>query len=144
MLIGEFIHKIDNKKRLSVPSRFRKELERGGIITRGLDNCLFLFPKEEWQKLVEKLNTLSMGRQDTRSFVRLLMSGAMEVEFDNLGRILIPDYLKKYAELKKKVVVAGVLNRLEIWDEEKWQIYKIEAERNTDQIADKLGEVGLI
>lgn len=144
MLIGEYTHTIDNKKRLSVPSKFRKELERGGIITRGLDNCLFLYPKDEWQKLIDKLSTLSIGRQDTRSFVRLLMSGAIEVEFDSLGRILIPDFLKNYAELKKKVVVVGILNRLEIWDEEKWQMYKIEAERNSNQIADKLGDTGLI
>lgn len=144
MFIGEYIHKIDNKKRLAIPARFRKEIGEKGILTRGLDNCLFFYPVEEWQGLAQKLSQLSMGQANTRSFVRLLLSGAIEVEFDNLGRILIPDYLKNYANLKKKVVVAGVFNRLEIWDEENWRKYKEEIEKNTDAIAEKLGELGLI
>lgn len=144
MFIGEHIHSIDNKKRLAIPARFRKELGEKAILTRGLDNCLFLYPVQEWQNFGEKLGQLSMGQANTRSFARLLLSGAAEVEFDNLGRILIPDYLKNYAGLKKKIVVAGVLNRLEIWDQEKWIRYKEEIEKNTDAIAEKLGELGLI
>lgn len=144
MFIGEYIHLIDNKKRLAVPSKFRKEFVEKAILTRGLDNCLFLYPLGEWQKFSEKLGQLSMGQADTRSFARLMFSGAVEVEFDNLGRILIPDYLKNYAELKKRIVVAGVLNRLEIWDQGKWEGYKKEIEKNTDAIAEKLGELGLI
>jgi len=85
-----------------------------------------------------------MGQVNTRSFVRLLLSGAVEVEFDNLGRILIPDYLKRYANLKKKIVIAGVLSRLEIWDQENWEKYKEITEKNSDAIAEKLGELGLI
>ena len=109
MLIGEFVHTIDTKRRLAIPSRFRKQLEKGGVITRGLDNCLFLYPKEGWMKLVEKLNALSLGRPDTRSLVRVLFAGAQEVTFDNLGRILIPDSLKQYATLKKRVVIKKYL-----------------------------------
>ena len=144
MFIGEYLHSIDNKKRLAIPSRFRKELGEKSILTRGLDNCLFLYPTQEWHKFSEKLGQLSMGQANTRSFARLMLSGAIEVEFDNLGRILIPDYLKTYSDLRKKVVIAGVLNRLEIWDQEKWVNYKKEIEKNTDAIAEKLGELGLI
>ena len=144
MFIGEYLHSIDNKKRLAIPSRFRKELGEKSILTRGLDNCLFLYPVQEWDKFSEKLGQLSMGQTNTRSFARLMLSGAIEVEFDNLGRILIPDYLKTYSDLKKKIIVAGVLNRLEIWDQEKWDNYKKEIEKNTDAIAEKLGELGLI
>lgn len=144
MFIGEYTHNIDNKKRLSVPAKFRKEIGDKAILTRGLDNCLFLYPVKEWEGLAEKLSQLSVGQSNTRSFVRLLLSGAVEVEFDNLGRILIPDYLKNYAGLRKKIVVAGVLNRLEIWDQENWEKYKEIVERNNDAIAEKLGELGLI
>jgi len=144
MFIGEYNHSIDNKKRLAIPSKFRKELGEKAILTRGLDNCLFLYPIQEWQKFSEKLGQLSMGQANTRSFARLMLAGAAEAGFDSLGRILIPDHLKNYAELKKKIIVAGVLNRLEIWDEEKWINYKKEIEKNTDAIAEKLGELGLI
>jgi len=144
MFIGEYIHSIDNKKRLAIPSRLRKEIGEKAVLTRGLDSCLFLYPVQEWQKFSEKLGQLSMGQTNTRSFARLMLAGAVEVEFDNLGRILIPDYLKNYAELKKKIIIAGILNRLEIWDQEKWGAYKKEIEKNTDAIAEKLGELGLI
>jgi MraZ protein len=144
MFIGEYTHIIDNKKRLAIPSKFRKELGEKVILTRGLDNCLFLYPLSEWEKLVYKLSSLSMGQSGTRGFVRILLSGAVEIEFDNLGRILIPDYLKNYADLKNKVVIVGVFNRLEIWDEGLWLNYKSQIERNTEAIAEKLGELGLI
>ncbi len=144
MFIGEYTHSIDNKKRLAIPAKFRKEIGERAILTRGLDNCLFLYPEQEWKGLAEKLNQLSMGQANTRSFVRLLLSGAVEVELDGLGRVLIPDYLKNYADLKKKTVIAGVFNRLEIWDQEHWARYKGEIEKSTDAIAEKLGELGLI
>jgi MraZ protein len=143
MLIGEYKHNLDVKKRLAIPARLRKELGKGAILTRGLDNCLFLYPLKEWEKLTEKLGQLPMGQSDTRSFIRLMLSGATEVEFDALGRILVPDYLKEYGALQQRVVIAGVYNRLEIWDEERWKGYKQEVERNTDMIAEKLGELGL-
>ncbi len=143
MLIGEYNHTIDNKKRLSIPAKMRKDLGEQMILTRGLNNCLFLYPMQQWQKLTDKLGQLSVGQGDTRSFLRLLFSGASEVTLDQLGRILIPDYLKNYADLKTKVVIVGVYDRLEVWDEERWNHYKAEVEKNTDMIAEKLGELGL-
>ncbi len=143
MFIGEYQHTLDAKKRLAVPAKVRKELGDTAILTRGLDNCLFLYPIHEWQKLTEKLSQLPMGQGDTRSFLRLMLAGAAEVELDSLGRILVPDYLKNYAGLRTRVTIAGVYNRLEIWDEEQWANYKNNAEKNTDMIAEKLGELGL-
>lgn len=143
MLIGEYTHNIDVKRRLAVPAKLRKELGERAILTRGLDNCLFLYPLQEWQKLTEKMSQFPVGQENTRSFLRLMLAGAVEAELDQLGRILIPDYLKNYAGLKQKVVIAGVYNRLEIWDEERWTNYKIEVEKNADMIAEKLGELGL-
>src|SRR3989338_5833840 len=143
MFIGEYNHILDPKKRLAIPSRFRKELGEKVILTRGLNNSLSLYPQEKWQKLTEKLGQLPVGQADTRSFLRLLFSGAVEVELDQLGRILVPDYLKTYAGLGTRVVVAGVFDRLEVWDEDKWNNYKQEVEKNTDMIAEKLGELGL-
>ncbi len=144
MLIGEYKHIIDPKKRLSIPVKLRKEIGERAVLTRGLDNCLFLFTLKEWEQLAERLGKLPFGQQDTRGFVRLLLSGASEVETDQLGRILIPDYLRDYATLKKNVIIAGLFNRLEIWDEERWQIYKNNLEKNGDRIAEKLGELGVI
>ena len=143
MLIGEYKHILDVKKRLAIPAKLRKELGQGAILTRGLDNCLFLYPSNEWGKLTEKFGQLSVGQAETRSFIRLMLSGATEVEFDTLGRILIPDYLKEYGGLEQRTVIVGVHNRLEIWQEERWSAYKTQAERNTDMIAQKLGELGL-
>lgn len=99
---------------------------------------------KEWEALAEKLSKLPMGQQDTRGFVRLLLAGASEVEADQLGRILVPDFLRDYAGLKKTVIIAGLYNRLEIWDEEKWNAYKADLEKNSDRIAEKLGELGVI
>ena len=144
MLLGEYRHNLDPKKRLSIPSKFRKELGEGAILTRGLDNCLFMFPTSHWNEFAHKLSNISIGQQDNRSFARLFLSGAIEVEFDSLGRVLIPDHLKNYAGLKKIVIIAGVSNRLEIWDEDKWGTYKANLEKNSDSIAEKLGELGII
>ena len=144
MLIGEYKHNLDAKRRLAIPSKFRKELGEGAILTRGLDNCLFIFPGKLWAPFAEMLAGLSMAKQDTRAFARLFLSGATEVEFDSLGRVLVPEHLKKYADLKKSIVVAGLFNRLEIWDEERWNNYRSDLERNSDKIAEKLGELGIM
>jgi len=144
MLIGEYKHNLDPKKRLAIPSKFRKELGEGAVLTKGLDGCLFIFPSKNWAPFAEMLGGLSIGKQDTRSFARLFLSGAVEVEFDSLGRILIPDNLKEFASLNKEVVIAGLFNRLEIWNDEKWAAYKSNLEKNSDKIAEKLGELGLI
>jgi len=113
------------------------------VITRGLDQCLFLYPAKEWQALAEKLSKLPLSQADARGFVRLMLTGAMEVSFDNLGRILVPDYLKTYAFLKKKVVIAGVFNRVEIWDEKKWREYQAKTEKEVGDIAERLKELGV-
>ena len=102
MLIGEYRYLIDDKKRVSVPARWQVELGKKVIVTRGLDGCLFLYSQKEWKKLVDKISKLPLGQRDSRGFQRMMLSGAMEVSIDSLGRILIPDYLKKYADLKRR------------------------------------------
>jgi MraZ protein len=143
MFIGEYSHSIDPKKRLAVPSKFRDELKNKVVVTRGLDKCLFVYPLKVWEEIAGKLGTLPVGERDTRSFIRLMLAGAADVEADKQGRILIPDYLKSYAGLKKGVIIAGIFNRLEIWDETKWKVYKKNAEKNTDEIAEQLGKLGV-
>ena len=142
MLLGEYHHSIDTKKRLSVPSKFRRDLGRNIVLTRGLDHSLFLYPQDVWQKIAEKLSELPAGQASTRGFVRLMLAGAEEITLDALGRILIPEHLKTYANMKSAVVIIGVYNRLEIWDEQTWEAYKKNAEKNADELAEKLGEVG--
>ena len=143
MLIGEYTHTIDTKKRLAIPAKLRKDLGRKAVITRGLDNCLFVFPIGQWRTLVQKLGKLPLGQSNARGFTRLMLGGAMDVELDGLGRILIPDYLKKYAFLKKRVVIAGLYNRMEIWDETRWNTYKTKMESEIGDIAERLGELGV-
>ena len=143
MFIGEYQHSIDPKKRLALPSKFRKELGKNVVVTRGLDSCLFVYPAKVWKELAEKLGTLPMGESTTRSFVRLMLAGAVDSDVDSQGRILLPEYLKEYAVQNRSVVVAGLFNRLEIWDEKKWNTYKTGAEKNTDEIAEQLGKLGI-
>jgi len=141
MLIGEYTHNIDKKKRVAIPARFRKKLGKKAVITRGLDGCLFVYPVEEWNKVAEKLSTLPMGKSDSRNFARMFLAGAIDVTLDSLGRILVPDYLKKFAGLKDRVVITGVYKKLEIWNEETWEKYKEKMEKQTDVLAEKLSEV---
>lgn len=142
MFIGEYIHNLDPKRRLSIPAKFRKELGKQAVVTRGLDNCLFLYPMDEWKKFAAKLAELPTGPKDTRSLVRLFLSGAAEVELDSLGRILLPDFLWHYSGIIGEAAIIGVFKRIEIWNKDRWESYKREAERSTDQIAEKLGEIG--
>ena len=142
MFLGEYKHSIDAKKRLSVPSKFRRDLGESVILTRGLDQSLFLYTREEWQKIAEKLSALPAGQADTRGFVRLMLAGAQELALDALGRILIPEHLRTYARLGQQVVITGVYNRLEIWDENLWTSYKKKVEKDADMLAEKLGEIG--
>lgn len=144
MLIGEYIHTLDPKKRLSMPAKFRKEIGKKVIITRGLDHCLFVYSVAEWKKFSEKLGELSMGQADTRAFNRFLLGGAVETDVDASGRILIPDFLKDFANLKGKVVLAGLHNRIELWDEKAWKQYTSGVERKADTLAEKLGDIGMI
>jgi MraZ protein len=144
MLIGEYTHTIDDKKRLSLPSKFRKELGKKIVITHGLDNCLFIYPQKEWLKVSEKLSALGVGQSDSRGFNRFMLGGAVEAEVDSIGRILVPDFLKEFARLKNKVAVVGVHSRVEIWDQKSWNDYKKKIQSRADALAQKLGDVGAI
>jgi len=144
MLIGEFVHTLDPKKRLSLPSKFRKELGKRLVITRGLEKSLFVYSKEEWEKIASRLSQLGMGSAGSRGFSRFMFAGAVEVEVDSVGRILIPDFLKSFAGLTGKVVLAGVESRVEIWNEGAWKRYKTKIEKEADKLAEKLGDIGAI
>src|SRR3989344_8532696 len=143
MLIGQYQHTIDIKKRLALPVKFRGELGSKVIVTKGVENCLVVYTEKEWEVMASKLGNLPVSQNEARSFARHLLASATEVELDKLGRILLPDYLKNYADLKKNVVVAGLSNRLEIWDEEKWDDYRKNAEKGVEEIVSKLGPLGI-
>ncbi|HAT03853.1 MAG TPA: cell division/cell wall cluster transcriptional repressor MraZ [Candidatus Magasanikbacteria bacterium] len=143
MFIGEYSHNLDEKGRLAVPKKFRADLSKGAVVTRGLDNCLFLYTKTEWKKLADKLATLPFSQANTRAFARLMLAGAMDVLVDKQGRIMVPDYLRSFAGLKKGVVVAGLYNRLELWDQEKWEEYKTKTEKESNTIAEQMFELGV-
>ena len=143
MFLGEYKHSIDLKNRVAIPAKFRSNLKTGAIITRGLDHCLFLFDRKEWIKLAEKIVNLPIAQANSRAFARLMLSGASDLQIDIQGRILIPDYLKRYANLEKQTVVAGVYNRVEIWNEAVWEKYKSRTESQSEEIAEKLGELGI-
>jgi len=143
MFIGEYKHTIDEKGRLAIPVKFRQDLARGAVVTRGLDASLFLFPKEEWDKLAEKLAGLPLGQSNSRAFARLMLAGAMDVEVDKQGRMVVPEYLRSYAGITKNTVIAGLYNRLEVWDAGRWEEYKRKTETEVGDIAEKLGELGV-
>lgn len=141
MFIGEFHHTLDEKGRLAIPVKFRVALAEGAVVTRGLDKALFLYPKTEWEKLATKISALPLGQSDTRAFARLMLAGAMDVELDKSGRLVIPEYLRGYASLAKNVVVTGLYDRLEIWDEDAWKVYAEKTEAAGNDIAERLGSV---
>ena len=143
MFIGEYNHNLDDKGRLAIPAKFRSVLKDGAVVTKGLDNCLFLYTKDQWDKMAEKFAALPIGQANARAFARHMLAGAMDVDFDNQGRITLPEYLRQFSNLKKKVIIAGLYNHLEIWEEEAWKSYKAEAERNSNQIAEDLGALGI-
>lgn len=143
MLIGEFRHTIDAKKRLALPAKFRKELGETVTVTRGLDNCLVVYPEKAWEIMSDKLGKLPTSQAAARGFSRIMLAGAMNVALDKLGRILIPDYLKNYANLTKNVVVCGLYDRLEIWDENNWEVYRKKMEGEMGDMAGKLKELGI-
>lgn len=143
MLIGQYKHTIDVKKRLALPAKFRGELGLNVIVTKGVENCLVVYTEKEWEQMSAKLGNLPISQGEARSFARHLLASAMEVSLDKLGRILIPDYLKTYAALEKNVIVCGLSNRLEIWDEKKWDDYRKNAEKGVEEIVSKLGPLGI-
>lgn len=144
MLIGEYTHTIDEKNRVSLPVKFRKEVGKKIVVTHGLDNCIFLYSVAEWEQVAQKLAGLGIGQADTRGFNRFMLAGAVEVDVDAIGRILIPDFLKSFAELGEKIVFAGVHNRIEIWNSDRWIEYKKLIQKQADKLAEKLGEIGAI
>ena len=141
MLIGEYRHTIDDKNRLSLPSKFRKEMGKTVVITPGLDSCLFIFTVNEWEKISERLSVSqsSMLQSDNRSFNRYLLGRAVEVEVDSVGRMLIPEHLRTRAKLMSDVTFVGVKDRVELWDEKAWDAYVREVEGKADALAEKLG-----
>lgn len=141
MFIGEYTLTVDEKGRLSIPVKFRDSLSRGAVVTRGLDSALFLYTAKEWKGLADKLATLPISKSNTRAFSRLMLAGAMDMALDKQGRVILPDYLRKFANIKKKVVVAGLYNRLEIWDYETWQRYKKQTEKQSGNIAETLESI---
>ncbi|HNT30042.1 MAG TPA: division/cell wall cluster transcriptional repressor MraZ [bacterium] len=143
MFLGEYQHSIDTKGRIAIPSKFRAELAQGAVVTRGLDGCLFIYPAQEWQELAQKLKTLPLTQGDARAFVRLMFSGAAELDIDKQGRVNIPGYLWEYAKVAKEAVVAGLYNRIEIWDPTAWAAYRKKAESNSDAIAEQLASLGI-
>ncbi|HRY31125.1 MAG TPA: division/cell wall cluster transcriptional repressor MraZ [Candidatus Paceibacterota bacterium] len=144
MLIGEYKHTLDDKKRISLPMRFRKEIGRKVVVTHGLDQCLFMYSVGEWEKISQKIGELGMGQADRRGFNRFMLAGASELSVDSVGRILLPEHLRKFARISSKVVFAGVYNRIEVWDETAWEQYKAKVVRGADDIAQKLGDIGAL
>ncbi len=144
MLIGEYTHTIDDKNRLSLPAKFRTEMGKKVVLTRGLDKCVAIFTEKEWKKIAEKLSESSMLQADSRSFNRFMFAGATETEVDTIGRILVPDFLKTWGSLGTKVVVIGVQSRVEIWNDKAWEANKDTIEKQADTLAEKLGSVGIL
>ena len=144
MFIGEYEHTLDDKSRVSLPRQFRTGLGRKVVMTRGLDNCLFVYSRSSWEKVAAKLQELSFAQADTRGFNRFILSGAAEVEVDSAGRVLIPEHQRTFAGLTKNCVFAGVSDRVEVWDAKRWNEYKAAIEKKADALAEKLGEVGAL
>lgn len=143
MLIGEYQHTLDNKGRIIMPSKFREDLGDEFVITKGLDGCLFVYPKNEWKILEDKLKTLPLTNRDARAFVRFFFSGASECTLDKQGRVLIPANLREHSKLEKNAVIIGVATRLEIWSEEQWNNYTDDDNLSYDSIAEKMAELGI-
>lgn len=143
MFIGEYKHTIDDKGRVAVPVKFRADLVKGAVVTRGLDSSLFLLPSEEWGKLTDKLASLPLGQANSRAFARLMLAGAMDAMLDKQGRFIIPEYLRQYAGLRKNIVIVGVNTRLELWDEEAWMAYSAKTQADAGAIAEQMGGLGI-
>ena len=143
MFIGEYEHVLDIKNRTSMPAKYRELLGEKCILTRGLDNCLFIYRLDDWQQLEDKLRVLPITSKDVRAFTRFFFASANECEFDKQGRIVIPSTLKSYAGLNKEIVIIGVSNRIEIWDREKWNDYNNPDNLQPDDIAEKMQQLGI-
>ena len=143
MLLGEYRHNVDAKGRVSVPSKFRGDLGQSFVVTKGLDNCLYLYSKDEWKKFEDKLKNLPITSQEARSFVRFFFAGASECEVDKQGRINIPQNLREYAKIQKDVVIVGVSTRAEIWNSENWDKYTSSDSLDVSKIASQMSNLGI-
>lgn len=143
MLIGEYNHNIDKKGRLIVPAKLRDGLGDTFVVTKGLDNCLFVYPQKEWSIIQSKLKELPMTNRDARAFVRFFFSGATECGIDKQGRVLIPNNLRRHAHLNKEIVIIGVATRVEIWSRDNWDKYNNDDSLSYDEIAEKMTELGI-
>lgn len=143
MFIGEFNHSIDTKGRINIPSKFREKLGEIFYITKGLDECLFVFPEDEWRVFENKLKTLPLTNKEARAFVRLFFAGATDVTFDKQGRITIPQTLREHAKILKDATVIGVGTRLEIWSQDNWEKYNNPDNLSYDDIAEHMADLGI-
>jgi MraZ protein len=143
MFIGEHKHSIDEKGRLQLPVKWRSKLADGAVITKGFDGSLKFYPLAVWQGIAERLSALPQSQPSARAHVRQVLAGAVDVELDKLGRVIIPTYLRQYAALGKQVILAGLHNHIEIWDETVWEKYQDSIDQNSQEFTDTLKEIGI-
>ncbi len=136
--VGTHFFNVDNKGRVFIPSNMRESLGKQAVLTRGLDKCLFLFPMEEWERVLESFNSLSFTKKEVRAFLRMLMAGASMVSLDSQGRIQIPSMLREYARLEKEVAIIGVGNRIEIWAKDRWDTYERDMLPRFEEVAEEI------
>ena len=142
MFMGEYQHNVDLKGRLIIPSRYREQLGEKLVVTRGLDGCLYLYPMDEWEAILKKLKNLNLLKTQDRQFMRFFVAGATECELDKQGRILLPASLRKSAGIDKDVVLAGMMERIEIWDKDKWE--EKTASDDMEDIANSMADYGIV
>jgi MraZ protein len=143
MLMGQYEHSIDAKGRVIIPAKFRGELGDRFVLTKGLDNCLFVYSLEEWKNIEAKLKTLPLTKKDARAFTRFFLAGAVECEIDKQGRILIPANLREHAKIEKDVIFIGVSTRVEIWSKEVWEEYSNNTDVSFEEIAEHLDDLNI-
>ncbi|ABY93290.1 MULTISPECIES: division/cell wall cluster transcriptional repressor MraZ [unclassified Thermoanaerobacter] len=143
MLMGQYEHTIDAKGRVIIPAKFREELGEKFVLTKGLDNCLFVYSLEEWKNIEAKLKTLPLTKKDARAFTRFFLAGAVECEIDKQGRILIPANLREHAKIEKDVIFIGVSTRVEIWSKEVWEEYSNNTDVSFEEIAEHLDDLNI-
>ncbi|HQE66960.1 MAG TPA: division/cell wall cluster transcriptional repressor MraZ [Bacillota bacterium] len=143
MFIGEYNHTLDPKNRVIMPSKFREKLGDSFVMTKGLDNCLFIYSSQDWSIVEEKLKSLPMTNKDARAFVRFFFAGACECDLDKQGRMVIPNYLKEHANIDKELVIIGVSTRIEIWSKEEWNKFNNDANISYEDVAEKMSQLGI-
>jgi len=143
VFLGEFEHALDDRGRIAVPAKFRGELHEGLVLTRGIERCLFAWPMDEWKSITDKLGQLSVMQADARRIYRFLFSSATDCSLDRLGRVLVPGFLREYAELRDSVMIVGLMNRIEIWSRGNWLLERDQAEQRSAEIAEHLSSLGV-